>query len=78
MRLNYSKDLKYDIHKIFYSNSFFNFYKSFVFSKKKEDKVQIFKISETPVFNYTKPKFFDMFKYIPKDLGDFGRFTVKT
>lgn len=38
---------------------------------------QTFQVSETTEYSYTKPKFFDMFKYIPKDIGDFGKFTVK-
>ena len=38
---------------------------------------QTFQISETTEYTYTKPKFFDMFKYIPKDIGDFGMYTVK-
>jgi hypothetical protein len=38
---------------------------------------QTFKISEHLDYSYTKPKFFDIFKYIPRDLAEFGKFTIQ-
>ena len=34
-------------------------------------------ISDSVVFEYTKPRFFDMIKYIPKDIVGFGKFVVQ-
>lgn len=34
-------------------------------------------ISDSVVYEYTKPKFFDMIKYIPKDIVGFGKFVVQ-
>ena len=39
--------------------------------------LQYFQISENVLYGYSKPKFFDMLKYIPKDIADFGKFTVQ-
>mgnify|MGYP000533641390 CR=1 FL=1 len=55
---------------------------SIVFStaQKKKDSlrdVQTFQISGSSQYGYTKPKFYDMFKYIPKDIAEFGKFTVQ-
>ena len=50
------------------------------FSQTKRDslqEVQYFDISEGLSYGYTKPKFFDMLKYIPKDIAEFGKFTVQ-
>jgi len=42
-----------------------------------KDSIQTFKISETLEYSYKKPKFFDIFRYIPNDLAEFGKFTVQ-
>lgn len=39
--------------------------------------IQYFPISGATLYGYSKPKFFDMIKYIPKDIADFGKFTVQ-
>ena len=44
---------------------------------KKKQEIQIFDISESMEYGYKKPKFFDMIKYVPKDITDFGKFIVK-
>jgi len=38
----------------------------------KAQDVQLFKINDSLSYQYQKPKFFDMFAYIPKDMRDFG------
>jgi hypothetical protein len=38
---------------------------------------QTFKISKNLDYSYTKPKFFDILKYIPSDLAEFGKFTIQ-
>ncbi|MBT2161273.1 phosphatase PAP2 family protein [Zobellia barbeyronii] len=38
---------------------------------------QYFDISKGLSYGYAKPKFFDMLKYIPKDIADFGKFAVQ-
>lgn len=45
--------------------------------QKSNDSIQTFKISETLEYNYKRPKFFDIFRYIPNDLAEFGKFTVQ-
>lgn len=45
--------------------------------EEKVRKIQQFHISDSITFEYAKPKFFDMFKYIPRDIGDFGKFMVQ-
>ncbi len=42
-----------------------------------DTKYQYFKVSDDYSYGYTKPKFFDMFKYIPHDLKDFGGFLIQ-
>lgn len=44
---------------------------------KKKEEFQTFDISEFVEYEYKKPKFFDMIKYVPKDIGDFGKFIVQ-
>ncbi|MCJ7466044.1 MAG: phosphatase PAP2 family protein [Maribacter sp.] len=39
--------------------------------------LQTYAISDTMAYSYKKPKLFDMVRYIPKDIADFGRFTVQ-
>jgi hypothetical protein len=39
--------------------------------------LQTYSISDTLAYSYKKPKLFDMVKYIPKDIADFGKFTVQ-
>jgi len=40
-------------------------------------KTQLFKINEQLSYTYSKPKFFDMFRYIPKDVIGFGKYTIQ-
>lgn len=39
--------------------------------------VQNIEISENLIYVYQKPKFFDMLKYIPRDIVDFGEFAIQ-
>ncbi len=39
--------------------------------------VQTFELSNGSIYQYQKPKFFDMLKYVPKDIADFGKFAVQ-
>lgn len=39
--------------------------------------IQSFPISATTTFEYKKPNLFEVIKYLPKDLVEFGEFTVK-
>lgn len=39
--------------------------------------VQTFELSNGTTYRYQKPKFFDMFKYVPRDIADFGKFIVQ-
>jgi hypothetical protein len=50
------------------------------FAQKKDSldtKYQYFQVSEDYSYGYTKPRFFDMFLNVPKDLKDFGGFLIK-
>lgn len=50
------------------------------YGQQKKDTVrntQAFKVSEGLSYHYQKPKFFDMLKYVPKDIADFGKFTIQ-
>ena len=38
---------------------------------------QTFKVSENIQYSFKKPKFLDIFRYIPNDLAEFGKFTVQ-
>ncbi|WP_051437510.1 phosphatase PAP2 family protein [Olleya marilimosa] len=38
---------------------------------------QTFEMKDGTTFTYTKPKFFDMFRYIPNDVYEFGKYTVQ-
>ena len=38
---------------------------------------QTFKINDSVEYTYPKPKFFDLFRYIPSDLVGFGKFTIQ-
>lgn len=38
---------------------------------------QTFQISDSESYTYSKPKFFDMVKYVPADIYDFGKFTIQ-
>lgn len=42
-----------------------------------KETTQSFQISNTENFTYRKPDFFDMFKYVPADIYEFGKFTVQ-
>ncbi len=42
-----------------------------------ETKTQFFKINEQLTYEYSKPKFFDMFRHIPKDVIGFGKYTIQ-
>lgn len=42
-----------------------------------KEETQFFDISESLSYSYEKPKFFDMLKYIPKDIAEFGKFTIQ-
>lgn len=55
----------------------FLYLSNIAFSQDSINAIQTFEISKTTQYRYTKPKFFDMFKYIPIDLVDFGQFVVK-
>lgn len=55
----------------------FAIYSTSAVGQRKKDSIQTFQVSEVMAYSYTKPKFFDMLKYIPKDIADFGKFTVK-
>ncbi len=39
--------------------------------------IQTFEVSEALSYQYQKPKFFDMLKYIPMDIAEFGKFTFQ-
>jgi len=39
--------------------------------------IQYFKIDETIQYGYAKPRFTDIFRNIPKDLAEFGQFTIQ-
>ena len=39
--------------------------------------IQTFEMSDGTTYTYTKPKFFDMFRYIPNDIYDFGKYTIQ-
>lgn len=39
--------------------------------------IQVFKISDSLEYQYQKPTFFQVLKYIPKDVIEFGKFTVQ-
>lgn len=39
--------------------------------------IQYFKINETLQYGYAKPRFTDIFRNIPKDLAEFGKFTIQ-
>lgn len=39
--------------------------------------VQNFELSNGSIYQYQKPKFFDMLKYVPQDIADFGKFAVQ-
>lgn len=38
---------------------------------------QTFEMKDGTTYTYTKPKFFDMFRYVPKDVYEFGKYTVQ-
>lgn len=38
---------------------------------------QSFEISDGITYLYTKPKFFDIFRYVPNDIYEFGKYTVQ-
>ena len=38
---------------------------------------QTFEISDGVTYTYNKPKFFDVFRYVPNDIYEFGKFTVQ-
>ena len=42
-----------------------------------ETKVQYFKVSDDYSYGYTKPKLFDIVRYIPSDVVDFGKFLIQ-
>ena len=46
-------------------------------AQKNPTQTQSFNVSDSVEYVFTKPKFFDMFKYIPRDLVEFGKFTVQ-
>jgi hypothetical protein len=50
---------------------------SLVRSQEVKMALQTYSISDTLAYSYKKPKLFDMVKYIPKDIADFGKFTVQ-
>ncbi len=53
---------------------------AFGYGQHKKDtlrEVQTFELSNGSTYGYQKPKFFDMFKYVPRDIADFGKFTVQ-
>lgn len=56
-------------------------FNSFIGTAQKKDtvatKYQYFQVSEDYSYGYTKPKFFDMFLNVPKDLIDFGGFLIQ-
>ncbi len=39
--------------------------------------LQTFDVGDGISYSYSKPKFFDMFKYVPKDIYEFGKYTVQ-
>ncbi len=49
---------------------------SHTYSQDKTEDTQSYSISENLTYSYHKPTFFDMIKYIPKDLVEFGKFTI--
>lgn len=52
----------------------------FGYGQRKKDtirEVQTFELSNGSIYQYQKPKFFDMLKYVPKDIADFGKFTIQ-
>jgi hypothetical protein len=47
------------------------------YSQNLEENIQSFQISETTIYEYKKPKLFEVIKYLPKDIIEFGQFTVQ-
>lgn len=39
--------------------------------------IQNFQVSDSLEYGFKKPKFFDMFRYIPRDIAEFGAFTIQ-
>jgi len=53
---------------------------AFGYGQHKKDtlrEVQTFELSNGSTFRCQKPRFFDMFKYLPRDIADFGKFIVQ-
>uniref|UniRef100_UPI004047EDB5 phosphatase PAP2 family protein n=1 Tax=Mariniflexile sp. TaxID=1979402 RepID=UPI004047EDB5 len=48
-----------------------------LFAQILKKETQSFQISNTEIFEYTKPKIFDMVKYVPLDVYGFGKFTIQ-
>ena len=42
-----------------------------------KEESQTFEVSDGVTYTYTKPKFFDMVKYVPNDIYEFGKYTVQ-
>tara|TARA_R110000868_G_scaffold153120_1_gene378443 strand:- start:281 stop:1252 length:972 start_codon:yes stop_codon:yes gene_type:complete len=48
-----------------------------LFAQLGDENAQSFKISKVENYTYTKPGFFDMFKYVPTDIYEFGKYTIQ-
>lgn len=48
-----------------------------IYGQINKQKVQLYNISESIKYQYSKPTFFDMVKYIPRDIAHFGKFIVQ-
>ena len=48
-----------------------------LFSQEKNEEFQTFQINDNLTYSYKKPKLFEVIKYLPNDLIEFGKFTVQ-
>ncbi len=48
-----------------------------IYSQEQKLLLQDYSINDSLIYSYKKPKIFDMVKYLPKDIADFGKYTVQ-